>query len=193
MNVEELFKQNNGYIETTGIKKRNIFYQLHKLQEQGLVERLRPGLYKHFEMSSGNEWEDVAHIVKDGIFCLRSACFYYKLGTDIPNEYQLAIPNKKKIRLPDYPLIKLFYWEEKYLNIGVTNTKVNNTEIHIYDIHKTVCDVIRFRNKLDDELLNQVVKNYLRSKDKNMDTLYKYGVIFKIEDKIQEYINLLLT
>lgn len=193
MDVISIFKKNKGYLETKSIKKRNLYYQLGKLQEQGFVEKIKPGLYKHLEIASGNEWEDVARMVPDGIFCLRSACFYYTLSTSIPNEFELAVANKRKIHLPQYPFIKLYYWDDKYLDIGAVKIKEGNTNINIYDKHKTVCDVIRFRNKLDDEIVNQVIKNYLNSKDKNIDALYKYAVIFNIEDKIKEYINLFLA
>ncbi len=190
MDVIAIFKKNKGYLETRSIKKRNLFNQLVKLQKQGLVEKIKPGLYKHIDIASGNEWEDVSRMIEGGIFCLRSACFYYTLSTEIPNEYELAVANKRKINLPEYPFIKLYYWDEKYLNIGVQTIKEGNADIKIYDKHKTVCDVIRFRNKLDDEIVNQVIKNYLHSKDKNIDALYKYAVIFKIEDKIREYISM---
>lgn len=192
MEIESIFKRNQGFIKAKELKKRNLYYQLKKLIDLGLVEKIKPGLYKHIEIAKLNDWFEVAKIVPEGIFCLRSACFYYGLSTDIPNEYQVAIEHTRKISLPDYPAIKLFYWKEQSLDTGINIVHEKKHEFKIYDVEKTVCDILRYRNKIDSETLNQVIKNYLSRKDKNIDLLIKYAQLFGVDKKMNEYINLLL-
>lgn len=192
MEIEILFKKNKGFIKAKELKKRNLYYQLKKMIKAGIVEKIGTGLYKHTELATVNDWVEAAKIVDGGIYCLRSACFYYKLSTDIPNEYQIAIEHTRKIVLPDYPNIKLFYWDKQLLNIGVSIINDNGHEFKIYDLEKTICDVIRFRNKIESETLNQVIRNYFKRKDRNINSLYQYAKILRIEKKVNEYVNLFI-
>ena len=193
MELELLFKQNKGFIKAKDLKKRNLYYQLNRMIEEGIVEKISTGLYKHKEIATVSDWFEVAKIVNGGIYCLRSACFYYGLSTDIPNEYQIAIEHTKKIVLPDYPNIKLFYWDKQFLNLGVNIINNNGHVFKIYDIEKTVCDVIRFRNKIDSETQNQVISNYFKRKEKNINLLYEYSKTLRIEKKVNEYLNLFIS
>lgn len=37
----------------------------------------------------------------------------------MPYEFHIAIEKKSKIKLPEYPPIKHYYWEEKMLKTGI--------------------------------------------------------------------------
>jgi predicted CopG family antitoxin len=54
------------------------------------------------------------------------------------------------------------------------------------------CDAVRYRNKIGTEILNEVLRNYLKRKDRNLDKLMKYAVQLRISKTMQNYIQLLL-
>ena len=61
-----------------------------------------------------------------------------------------------------------------------------------YDIERTLCDIIRSRNKIDNQIIIEALKNYAQSKDKDLHRLYKYAENFGIEKILYHYMEVLL-
>ena len=186
------FKQKNGIIKLKEITEQGINkYHLLKLVEIGEVEKLQHGIYKLSEYEI-DDFVEIKKIIPAGIICLYSAWYFYELTTYVPNEYHIAIEQKSKIKLPDYPPIKLYYWNKSVFSIGVKTFRIENTEIEIYDIEKSVCDAVKFRNKIGKDTLNEILTEYLKLKDKNIDKLIKYAKLLRIERILQTYLDVLL-
>lgn len=45
----------------------------------------------------------------------------------------------------------------KYLDIGITNGNINDVSIRVYDRERCICDLIRYANKFDREMVNQAI------------------------------------
>ena len=70
--------------------------------------------------------------------------------------------------------------------------KLNDgTEIQIYDLERTICDIVRDRNKMDPQIFNYAMKEYMKKDDKNLIRLYKYAKIFKIDNILKKYMEVL--
>jgi len=187
-----IFKQKGGIVKLNEITNQGINkYHLQKLVDNGEVEKLQHGIYKLVEYQT-NEFVELKKIIPNGIICLYSAWNYYELTTYIPHEYHVAIEKKSKIKLADYPPIKLYYWDSSIFQIGVIIEKFDNIEIHIYDIEKSVCDAVKFRNKIGKDILNEILTNYLKRQDKNIDKLIKYAKKLRIETILKNYLDVLL-
>ena len=94
--------------------------------------------------------------------------------------------------MPDYPPIKIYYWSEKYWSIGITEARVGNTIVKIYDKEKSVCDAIRYRNKIGKDVEKEVLKNYLKEKSRNIDKLLRFARLLRVEEQIKTYLSILL-
>jgi len=114
------------------------------------------------------------------------------LTTTIPHQSHIAVTQKKKITLPNYPPIKLYYWSDKYFQLGVNEINVDNLQVKIYDLEKSVCDAVRFRNKVGIDITIEALKNYVKRTDKNLNTLSKYAQQLRIEKIMQTIIMPLL-
>ena len=190
--ILKLFKQKKGIIKLQDLLKIDVNkYHLLKLVETGEVERLKHGIYKLTDYQT-NEYFEIKNIVPNGIICLFSAWNYYELTTYIPHEFHVAIEKKSKVKLPDYPLIKLYYWDKNSLKTGKKTIKIDNTKIQIFDIEKSVCDAVKFRNKIGKDILNEILTEYLKRKDKNIDLLIKYSKILRVEKTLKNYLDVLL-
>ena len=190
--ILKLFKQKKGIIKLQDLLKIGVNkYHLLKLVETGEVERLKHGVYKlsHYQT---NEYFEIKTLVPNGVICLFSAWNYYELTTYIPHEFHVAIEKKSKVKLPDYPPIKLYYWDNNYLKTGTKTVKIDNSDIMIFDIEKSVCDAVKFRNKIGKDILNEILTEYLKRKDKNLDLLIKYSKILRVEKILRNYLDVLL-
>ena len=65
-------------------------------------------------------------------------------------------------------------------------------KIKVYDIERTICDIIKNKNKMDAEIFSKSLKEYAKSKDKNLSKLTKYARTMNIENKVREYMEVLL-
>ena len=117
-----------------------------------------------------------------------SAWFYYDLTTTIPHENHIAITQNKKVLLPDYPPIKLYYLSERFYQLGITQICIGNQPVKMYDLEKSVCDAVRFRNKVGIDITIEVVKNYVRRNDRNFVKLATYTRLLRIEKIMQNMI-----
>ena len=62
----------------------------------------------------------------------------------------------------------------------------------VLDRLSKMLDSIFIQNKIDAEIFSEALKNYAKSKNKNLNKLTKYAKIMKIEKKVREYMEVLL-
>jgi predicted transcriptional regulator of viral defense system len=173
--LASFFQTHGGIVRTRQLQAGGFsHYQLRPLIEQGQILRLKQGLYK-WQTDDHSELLEVASIVPGGVFCLLTAAAYYELTTFTASDYSVAIPRKAKVVLPHYPPIKLYYWNEAAYQLGQTTINLNGTMLPIYDVEKTVCDVLRQRHKLGLDLAKEVLTNYLRRPDRQIARLVEYA------------------
>jgi predicted transcriptional regulator of viral defense system len=190
--IEKIFEINDGVVSTGTLLKSGInHYQINHLLKNGAIIKLKHGVYK-WKTDDVNEWEDIVHLVPYGVLCLFTAAFHYELTTFVSSTYHIAIPKKAKIVLPDYPPIQLYYWDTTAFNLGIVETIIQEKTVKIYDLEKTVCDIIRFRNKVGIDIAKEVLKNYLKRSDRNIAKLNEYARHLNISTVLSNFLTILL-
>lgn len=61
----------------------------------------------------------------------------------------------------------------------------------VYDMERTVCDILRKRSKLDISVFNYAIRTYMDRKNKNLIQLAEYAKIMRLEKKIRETMGIL--
>lgn len=191
-NIQQLFERGNGIVGVKTLLENGVsYYDINGLLADAVIVRLKRGVYK-WAAKETDEMAEVARMVPGGVFCLLSAAFYYGLTTTVPAGHHLAIPDDRKVVLPDYPPIQLYFWNETPYSLGLTTAELEGGSINIYDLEKTVCDAIRHRNKIGFEVLKEILKNYLDRKDRNLNRLHLYSKQLNIFNKVDEFVKILL-
>lgn len=192
--IKEFYK-NNGYLTTKQMVELGIkSWHVQKLIDNGIIERVKRGIYRlcNFDFDMEQEEICVMKMVPKGIFCLMSALALHGLTTYIPNEYQLAIDRRYKVRIPDYPPVKVFYFKEDNYRLGIEKKVINGQVIKVYNMEKTLCDCIRYRNKLDKNIISEAFKEYLRRSDRDLNLLMRYSQQCKVDKIIKIYMEVLI-
>jgi predicted transcriptional regulator of viral defense system len=190
--IEEKFIKNGGFLSKISKLTRSEKYQLYLAFQNGKVNRVKRGLYRLSNSPVAFQEAEVAQIVPPGIFCMYTAWAYYELSTYIPSEYHIAVPKTYKTVTPDYPPIKIYYWNKSFFDTGLSEVMINGSRVRIYDIERSVCDAVRFRNKIGNEMLSEILQSFIRRKDKNLDKLYKYAEKLRISKTLDQLIQVLL-
>ena len=105
----------------------------------------------------------------------------------------LRLTGKKGVTLPDWPEIKIFYFGPSRMDTGVTKIAEGRDSFRIFDIEKTVVDIIYYRNKIGIEETSEVLHNYLKRKDRAIDRLYTYAKMLRCGAIVRTYLEALLS
>ena len=58
--------------------------------------------------------------------------------------------------------------------------------IRVYDLDKTICDIIKNKKKIEAEIFNKAIREYFYSKKKNTLKLYEYAKKMNIYNKVRD-------
>lgn len=64
--------------------------------------------------------------------------------------------------------------------------------VPVYDMERTICDLLRSRKNIEMQVFQDALKQYARRKDKNLRTLMKYASMFHVEKILRPYLEVLL-
>lgn len=187
--------ENKKFITTTELKDMGYsYYKIGKLEKNGLLRRVNRSTYENLSYKGDeNDFFSAEAFVPNGVICLMSAARYYELTNFLPDTVDVAIERKKKVvTLPDWPEIKIFYFDPVRMDLGVTEVREGDNVFHIFDIEKTVVDIIYYRNKIGIEETSEVLKNYLKRRDRQIDRLYAYAKRLRCEKAVRTYLEVLV-
>jgi len=106
---------------------------------------------------------------------------------------EVAIPRKAKVSsLPDWPEIRIHYFTEERFSAGIEVQSQNGMAFQIYDIEKTVADILYYRERVGIEETKEVMLNYLRREDRNLNKLICYANQLKCANVLNYYLEVLL-
>lgn len=183
--ILNLFK--NGYLNTKDVVNNNIprFY-LTKLIKDSKIERVSRGVY-----TKKNELVDEFVILqsksKNAIYSNTTALYLYGLSNRIPIKYDITINNGYNGSLQKNNNVNLFYIKKDLLDLGVVDYKLDSGNIiKVYDLDKTICDIIKNKKKIDAEIFNKAIREYFYSKNKNTLKLYDYAKKMNIYNKVRD-------
>lgn len=188
--LKKFIEKNNGILLSSDLKKLNIHKQYIKLLcDKDFIERKEKGVYVK-KGKNINDFFLLQQRYKTGIFSHNTALYFYHLTDRTPLKYDLTFQNN--IRIQDDIIAPHYIKSDKY-KVGLTELKLQDgTIINIYDLERTIIDILRDRNKIDLQIFNTAMKEYMKRKDKNLVKLSKYAKIFKQENILKKYLEVLL-
>lgn len=191
MDVVTMIRERGGYIARKDIESRTVYDQLLTEIGRGSVVRVRAGVYA-LPDEMAKPMIDVERVVPGGVVCMFTAWEHYDLTTKLPPAICVAIEKNRKVRVPDYPPISLYYWTQSAYELGVVDTDIDGFHVRIYDMEKSVCDAVKFRNKIGLDVSSEILRNYLQRKERNLERLHEYARKMRIETTLSNLISYLL-
>ncbi|MFK7971151.1 MAG: type IV toxin-antitoxin system AbiEi family antitoxin domain-containing protein [Bacteroidia bacterium] len=190
--IQKLFKANQGVLTSRELMNQGIsHYDIRRLLAKGIIAKVRRGIYT-LNDADEHDYKVITKLIPQGIMCMFSAASFYNYSTHIPLRHHLAIYKKRKYTLPEYPPIKLYYWEKAQHELGVEKALVDGVSINIYNREKTVCDFLKFRNRVGADVAKEVVKAYLNDPKRDIVKLKRYSHELKISSIVDQYLTILI-
>lgn len=191
MKITEYINNKGGFISSAEAKKASLYDQLLYGTKTGRIVRLRNGVYA-LNNGLSKQMIDVETLVPGGVLCLYSAWSYHELTTQIPQAYYIAVERTRRITLPTFPPIELSFMTQKTYELGVMEVEIDSFNVKVYDLEKSVCDAVKYRNKIGLDVSSEIFNNYLSRKERDITRLYEYASQLRVSKKIDELIKFML-
>lgn len=188
-----LATENGGIISNQAAVACGISRQvLAKLCAAGTIQRITRGQY----IFSDDMQDDLLSIGKRStnlIFSHETALFLHGVSDRVPFEHTVTVPSN---RVPSKAILeecKVYYIKPELFELGRTFlvTPMGN-QVSAYDLERTVCDIVRSRNKIGTETFLAALKAYAASPKKNLNLLDSYAKQMRLAGAVRKYLEVLL-
>lgn len=183
----------SGIVEVSNVSKFNLSKEsFYKYVKDNNYEKVGPGMYV-----SPNEFVDELLVLHkrcpNGVISHDEALYYYGLIDREPSSHTITVYsgyNASRLIKSGY---QVYYVNKELLGLGKEMIIDHfGNEIPMYDLERTIVDLVRNRSKFEIQDFNMAMKSYSRMPNKNLGRLYEYAKIFHIEKLLIIYLEVLL-
>lgn len=164
---------------------------LKELVDCGEIYRVGRGLYIQSEA-----WEDDFYLLQQrysrGIYSYDTALYLLGYSGRTPFRYTMTFPkgyNSPSIKYENINIKRVILDNYSFGIIKIKSPCGN--DIYVYDLERTLCDILR-GNGIDIQIINQAMKKYALSKNKNIHKFMQYAEKLHVKSKVLQYLNILL-
>ena len=191
--LDQMLTAQEGMLRTSqvvssGISKP-VFYDYVRSRD---LDRVAHGIYL-----SKDSWVDAMYLLhlrfEQAVFSHETALFFHDLTDREPIEYTVTVKtgcNPSKMKAEG---IQVFTIKADLHDVGLTTAKTPfGHTVPVYDMERTICDLLRSRSRIEIQTFQGALKAYARRKDKNLRALMQYAGMFKVEKILRQYLEVLL-
>lgn len=193
IDVKTIAKSNGGIISTKVAIENGISrMMLSKLCQAKVIERIARGQYVLAD-DIQDEMLSIAIRSKNIIFSHETALFLHGISDRTPFEHTITYPSGKVPSTALYDECKIYFVKPELFDMGKTElTTPMGNKVPGYDLERTICDIVRSRNKIGMETFHAAMKMYVKRKDKDFNKLYEYAKQLRVQKIIRNYLEVLL-
>lgn len=191
--LDLLFERNSGILKTAQVLENGIskstFYAYAK---QHGVKQVAHGVYV-----SPDAWTDAMYLLHlrcaQAVFSHESALFFHDLTDREPSPYSITVKTGYNPSSLQVDGIKVYTIKKELHDMGIVtmNTPFGHPVL-VYDMERTICDLIRSRSGIEVQTFQDALKQYAKRKDKDLRKLMRYAQMFHVEKLLRQYLEVLL-
>ena len=186
-------RDHGGIIDTKTAAEHGISKaMLYKLCKNEKIHRIVKGQY----ILPDEMQDELLSISKRSdqiIFSHETALFLHGISDRTPFEHTITVPSDSAPSAAIKAECKVYYIKPELFELGKSTlpTPAGNM-VPVYDLERTICDIIRSRNKLGTETFLAALKMYAASPKKNLNKLNAYATQLRIANVLRQYLEVLL-
>lgn len=190
--IKKLLEENNGILKTADVIAAGISKDtFYKYAKSAGLEKAAHGIY-----ISPAAWTDEMYLlqvqIQKAIYSHETALYLHDLAEMEPMPLTVTVPSKYNSPALTEKGVKIVYVKKEWHTMGVCQRiSPGGHLIHVYDIERTICDIIRKRSEMDISVFNYALVGYMKRRDKNLNRLMEYAKIMRLEKKIRETMGVL--
>ena len=191
--MSRLLDAGNGYLRTADVVAMGISrVSLAAFVKEHELERVSYGVYASQDILS----DDLFILQmrnKEVVFSHETALYLHGLMDREPFVTHVTVPtgyNGTHLREIG---IRVHQRKAGLFELGKTTVTTHyKNSVCAYDMERTICDIIQGKDKMDIQVFQTALKEYVGSTQKNIPTLMRYARELKIEKRVRQYTEVLL-
>ena len=190
----EFASEHNGIITSRDVTHMGIpRVYLTRMVESGELKRVQSGVY----VLPGTVLDEFAEIhfrCPKAVYSHGTALFLHDLSDRTPLKYTVTLPSSyNATHLASVENLEIKKSIPVIYAAGITTiASPNGFIVPVYNIEKTICDVVRSKDKMDYQVVMDALKSFSKRPDKNLTRLMEYAKLLRIESAIRTYFEVLL-
>ena len=186
-------EMHGGIIETRIAEQHGISRaMLSKLYKEEKIQRITKGRYI-LPDDIQDELLSISRRSGKIIFSHETALFLHGISDRTPFEHTVTAPSGCIPSVEIKSECKVYYIKPELFDLGRTTLKTPaGNDVTAYDLERTICDVIRSRNKLGTETFLAALKLYAASPKKDLNKLNSYAKQMRVANILRQYLEVLL-
>ena len=189
--VEDIVTHQGGMVRLHGMSRENTYRRIVRAERNGKLMRVRKGVYA-LPFAFMDAMIDVESIVPGGVVCLYNAWAFYGLTMVTPPTFCIAVDAKRKIVFTQKQLITLYYWNNQSLTLGVEEVEYSSHKVRMTNAERSVCDAVRYRNKIGEDLCLEIIRNYLKRPDRKIGLMMEYAKALRVGKILGNYLKIMI-
>ncbi len=191
--LDHLLENQDGMLCTeqavsAGISKP-VFYNYVRSRD---LERVAHGIYL-----AKDAWVDAMYLLhlrfSQVVFSHETALFFHDLTDREPLQYTVTVKtgyNPTKLKEEN---VQVFTIKAQLHGVGlITMQTPFGHNVPVYDMERTICDLLRSRNHIEMQAFQGALKAYARRKDKDLRALMRYANLFRVDKILRPYLEVIL-
>lgn len=163
---------------------------LIKLEQNGKLQRITRGLYSlpDSPVTEHQSLIEVCRRVPKAVVCLLSALQFHEIGTQLPFEVWIALPEATQTPALDNPALRIARLRGEAYSEGIETLVEHGSTIRVYSVAKTITDCFKFRHKVGLDVALEALKDGWRQRKLDMDQVTHFARINRVEKVMQPYL-----
>ena len=191
--IEKIINEQKGTLLSLDLDENKIpRTYLSMMVADGKIERIGRGIYVLPDLL-----EDEMYIMQKKypnlIYSHETALFLHGLSDRTPFEYSATVPSGYKVVNAISEKSKIYYVKKELHLMGTVEgkTSLGNT-INIYNVERTICDILRSRNRIDIQIFSDALKRVVKKKHLDYALLLEYAKKLNVEKILNIYMEVLI-
>ena len=187
--LDNLYKKYNGYISTRELLHEGFSNcQIACLTEENYLERIchghywmmqcgleKPKDYKCIEVCLGNP---------RAVIAMKSACFYQGLTETEPEVLAVATERTDRSKINMRFPVERHYFSGSNFHVGMKSVKTEFGSYHIYDVERSICDILRLGGGISPEVFLSEISPHLSQNEEQYERILKYTEMLRLNTSL---------
>ncbi len=134
----------------------------------------------------------VASRAPKAVICLLSALQFHHVGTQTPSKVWVAVERRTAPPQMVYPPLQVVYASGNAFSAGVESHLIEDQNVQIYSVAKTIADCFKFRNKIGLEVALEALRDAWGQRKLTLAEVNFFARINRVERVMQPYIEAII-
>lgn len=191
--LDQLIQKQHGTVLSSDLDLYEIpRVYLQMMVAEGKLERVDRGVYVSIDAIEDEMFSMQTKYPKL-VFSHETALYLHGLTDRTPFMYSASVPSGYKVVESVAERFKIYYIKKDLHELGVETVQSSHgNPVKTYNIERTICDLIRSRNRIDGQILNEALKRFVKLKSADLSILMDYARKLKIDTVLKHYLEVLL-